>query len=793
MKKILLCFALLFYGFYHLSAQNSGAIKGRILDLNNEALVGITVSLQTLDRFTSTDENGYFLFLDVPEGAHQLSVSSINFASRQQSLVVEAGITTNITLRLDPKINELEEITVTANMPASYNSTQQTNSKLSASLLAIPQSLKVLNRELVDDRQALFFSDIARFSSGVNVGSSANEIVMRGFINSGGGASGSAQFINGMRNYYTGYEHELNLTNVERIEFMKGPSSMLYGSLMPGGAINIVTKKPKFENQVIAGITAGTWGRYRLDADITAPLDEEQKAAYRLNLGFQNSPDYRDFIFNKNFSASLALTFRPSDRTKIDVEGSFLNVYRSTWYDWGVPAFNDDLFAVPLSFTSHEPTDFFRWNNLILMASLEHRLTNNLSLHVNVNGSSNRNGGETHSPNFFAPFPAEDSTISRVFRDITYQNDALFASSFLKWEPRTGSLKHSITFGVDLMNGRLTSNVIQASPFQGVPSINPLMPSYRQAVPSTYDITSDAGFFGNTQMEFYGIYLIDLIEVTPRLNILLSGRFDYYNQFNVSYSNFTSRSNNINRPFIPGVGVSYDVQNDLRLYANWSRGFTPQTSQDPDRGGPFDPLYSEQIEGGIKKDFFGGRWSATAAVYDIRRYNVLVPADPDNAFGLQVSEGEQRSQGFELDINGRVTNFWNITGALAYNDTRVTKTTREFEQDLRLNNAPYWLGSLWNRFNINEGSLKGLGFGLGINHASGAQTAGDISFPTRRPFALPAYTIADAGVYFQKGNIQLSCNVDNVFNERYYRGGTNIWYLIPGLPRNVLFRLQVSY
>jgi len=70
----------------------------------------------------------------------------------------------------------------------------------------------------VDDRQALFFSDIARFSSGVNVGSSANEIVMRGFINSGGGASGSAQLINGMRNYFTGYEHELNLTNVERIE-----------------------------------------------------------------------------------------------------------------------------------------------------------------------------------------------------------------------------------------------------------------------------------------------------------------------------------------------------------------------------------------------------------------------------------------------------------------------------------------------------------------------------------------------------------------------------------------------
>ncbi len=792
MKKL---FFLLFSSLYCLSAiaQDTGAISGLLTDSGGEQLIGITVELVGHDRFTSTDENGHFLFQGVPVGAHQIAISSIQFTSRKQPVEVTEGETTVLRLQLDFKINELQEVTVVAAYLRNYNGTQQTNAKLPARLIDVPQSIKTLNRDLIDDRQALFFSDIAKYSSGVNVGTSANEIIMRGFNNSGGGAAGSAQFINGMRNYFTGYEHELNLTNVERIEFMKGPSSMLYGTLMPGGAINVVTKKPEFEHRVGAGLSIGTWGRYRFDTDITGPIGKQQKAAFRLNLGFQNSPDYRDFIFNKNFSGSLALTFRPDDRTKIDVEGSYLNVYRSTWYDWGVPAFNDDLFAVPISFTSHEPTDFFRWNNLIVMATVEHRVNNELSLHFNANGSSNRNAGEAHSPSFFAPFPAEDSLISRVFRDITNQNDALFAGAFLKWKKELGKTKHTFTFGMDAMRGRLTSNVIQASSFQGVPGINPLLPRYRQAVPSTFDITSDAGFFGNTQAEFWGIYLMDFIQLSPKMNLLLSGRFDYYNQFNVSYSNFTTRSNNINRPFIPGVGLSYELADDFMVYGNWSRGFTPQTNQNPDRGGPFDPLYSQQWEGGLKKEFLGGRWSVTTAYYDIKRFNVLVPADPDNAFGLQVSEGEQSSQGFELDISGQVTPFWNVIGALSYNDTRVTKTTRDFEQGLRLNNAPYWLGSLWNRFNIKTGVLNGLGFGLGINHASGAQTAGDISFPTRRPFNLPGYTIVDAAVFYRKGNMQLSCNLENLFNERYYRGGTNIWYLIPGLPRNALLRLKVSY
>lgn len=770
----------------------TGSISGTILDENNNELTGITVELSGQNKFTGTDENGQFVFRNLATGNYIISVGGVGFVATKENISVDEGKNTNIILRLVTSTKSLEEVTVSARKIGGYGSNRQLNTKLPSQLIDLPQSVKIIGRDFIDDRQSITFREAIQYVSGVSQNSATNDIVMRGFLNLGGGATGSAQFLNGMRNYFTGYEADFNLTNVERIEVLKGPAALLYGTVMPGGAINVITKKPLFNNRAVAGLSAGNWGRYRFDADITGAFNAERKAAYRFNLGFQSSPDYREFIFNKNTSLNAAFTFRPTENTKVDVELSHLNIYRSTWYDWGVPAFGNDLFAAPLSFTSHEPTDKIRWQNTIAMISLEHRFNSRLSLHVNMNGSTNRNEGQAHSPFFSAPMPrAADSSIRRVFRDINSQNDAFFGSAFLKWSVNTGRLQHQLTLGMDAMYGRLTQDVRQADSAQGVPAIHVFRPRYRAATTESYIITPGAGFFSNTRMEFYGIYLIDHITITPRLKALLAGRFDYYDQWSINYNNIGGFRRNINRPFIPTLGLTYNLLQDMSVYASYSKGFTPQTNQNPDQGGPWDPQYSTQYEAGIKKDFAAGRWSATAAVWQIERENILVPRDPANSLAGLISEGVQTGKGVEFDLNGSITRSWSLVAAFSYTDTRITATTRPFEKDLRTFNAPYVQASAWTRYNFDQ-TIRGLGIGAGVRHASGAIAAGDLNSPTQNPVTLPTYNIFEGAVYYRLGNVQFSCNVENIFNKRYIASASHIWYMQPGLPRNIMARVQVN-
>lgn len=787
MQRILLTilFALQINSLF---AQTNGTISGRIVDTDGEPVPSSSVSLSGLADRTLTNEDGVFSLRNIPAGTYTLEASGVGFTAAKQNVVVTAGKTTELSLKLDRANNTLQEVVVNATNRRSYAVTTTANNKLPAQLLDLPLSIKVVGRSLIDDRQAFEFKETVKNIAGVNLATGSNDVMIRGFMNQGGSASGSTQLINGSRNFYTGYTNDLNLTNIERVEFLRGPSSVLFGANSPGGSFNAITKKPLATERHSASASFGTWGRYRFDADLTGALSQDGKFLYRFNAGYQNEPDYRDFIYRRNFIVAPTFRYQPSDKTTIDVEFVYNQVARSTWYDWGVPTWNGDVFAVPITYTPHEPTDGVLLKNNLLMLQVEQKLSSNLTFFSNVNGSNHRLDGQAHSPSFFNPIPsATDSGVIRVYREFTEDNSGTFFGNYLVWKPQAGKIKFTITGGVDYFKTKYYYNINQAGSFNGVPRINVFAPMYRQRSVNSYLPTG--GFNDIAMVDFWGAYLINNIDISEKLKLMLSGRWDSY-----TFKNFPSKTPNDTKPFLPSAGVSYQPIKGVSIYGGWTKGFLPQNTQSPDFGGPFDPEYSEQVEAGIKREFAGGRLTTTLAVYEIKRRNVLVPKDPVNdPFGIKQSTGRAESKGVEFDLAGNITPNWSINSGYAYNDSRITQSTYEFELKRRANNAPFHSANLWTRYNVSTGALKGLGFAAGFYHIGSRTTDGTLSFPSPTLQALPAYTTVDAGLFYRAQNLVLNLNVENVFDKQYIYGASNAFYMQRGRPRNAMVRVQFLF
>jgi iron complex outermembrane receptor protein len=772
----------------HLHAQNAGTINGRIVDSNGEPLPSITVSLNGVTNKTITNEDGAFNLRNIAEGTYTLEVSGIGFTAIKQNVQVMAGKSTELSLKLDRYTSTLQEVVVNTTNRKGYAVSGTANSKLPVQLLDLPFSLKAVSRSLIEDRQAFEFKETVKNIPGVNLASGSNDVMIRGFMNQGGSAAGSTQLINGSRNFYTGYTNDLNLTNIERIEFLKGPSSVLFGSNAPGGSINAITKKPLAAAKYSAAASFGTWGRYRFEADLTGPLSRDEKLLYRFNAGYQNDPDYRDFIYKRNFIIAPTLRYAISDKTIVDIEFVYNQINRSTWFDWGVPTWDGDVFAVPITYTSHEPTDAVLLKNTMLMMQLQQKISSNLIFFSNYNGSGHRLEGQAHSPSFFNPIPSStDSLVTRVYRQFSEDNTGSFFGNYLVWKPEAGKLKFTITGGVDYFKTRYNYIINQAGSLNGVPKINVFQPVYRQKSVNAYLPTGGSTDFA--MVDFWGAYLINNIDLTDKLKLMLSGRWDTY-----TFKNYPSKAPNDTKPFLPAAGISYQPVKGLSLYAGWTKGFLPQNNQSPDFGGPFDPEYSEQVEGGVKREFAGGRLIATVAYYDIKRKNVLVPKDAVNdPFGMKESTGRARSKGLEFDLAGNISPNWSINTGYSYNDSRITQSTYSFEVKRQTNNAPFHTANLWTRYNISSGLLNGLGFAAGFYYIGERTTDGTLSFPSPALQQLPDYTTVDGGVFYRAQNLLVNLNIENVFNEQYIYGASNAFYMQRGKPRNAMLRVQFTF
>jgi len=621
----------------------------------------------------------------------------------------------------------------------------------------IPASIQVVPQEVIRDQGATSVRETVRNVSGVTFATSSGNrrenFITRGFT--------AEQFLNGFRNDFFSARTQQELANIERVEVLKGPASVLFGRAEPSGIINFITKKPLPDPYYDLNFTAGSFDFYRPTVDLSGPLTDDKSLAYRLNIAYENAGSFRDRVQTNRVFFAPTLSYQISDDTTLNLEVSYLNDARPI--DRGLVVLSNDQIAdIPLSRYLGDPTKREEFNETRATLYFDHRFNSNLSLRSALRYTASTESGPGATLQIVGEsqddrnFPLRDFIGDQYYETLSFQNDLIAKFN-------TGSVEHTVLLGSEL--ARQYNSFFADSRSAG--TIDIFNPSYDFTF-GEFDNFSTA----ETRINSFGIYLQDQIALLENLKLVLGGRFDAFRDESTSDGELTETEA---EAFSPRAGIVYQPTQDISLYASYSRSFTPVTGVSANDT-PFEPQRGTGYEVGVKTEFLGDRLFSTLAFYNTTLGNVLTEDPNDPTFSIQV--GEQRSRGIELDIAGEILPGWNIIASYAYTDAVITNDNI-FEIGNRLNNVPYNTASLWTTYEIQNGSLAGLGFGAGVFFVDSRQ--GDLD----NSFEVPSYARTDAAVYYTRGNFRAALNIKNLFDVRYFEGSQSRNQVIPGAPFTV--------
>ncbi|MEH2298990.1 MAG: TonB-dependent siderophore receptor [Nostoc sp.] len=657
-----------------------------------------------------------------------------------------------------PQADQPIELVVTGEQDGYRVPNASTATKTDTPLRDIPASIQIVPRQVLQDQKAVRLQDALQNVSGVTQagnygGTGAARYIIRGFSQDG-------NFRNGFRdaNFFTLSE----IANVEQVEVLKGPASVLFGQAEPGGIINLVTKQPLSEPYYAADFTVGSYSFYRPTLDISGPLNADKTLLYRLNVAYQNSGSFRDFVDTERIFIAPSLTWKIGTNTKLNLDFEYLN--NNTQFDRGIIAIGNRPAPIPISrFLGVPGENDSKTTAYRAGYRLEHQFSKNWQLRNALSITINKVNDFRAEPDSLI----DDRFFNRTFTNAKFETDNYSLQTEVIGKFATGSIIHQPLLGIEL--NRSEGPLIFR---RGILSPIDIFSPVNNSVLSTAPLQTTTKI--QTRTDRLGIYLQDQITLLDNLKLLVGGRFDFTEQKNDNLLASTSISQS-DQAFSPRVGLVYQPIPAISLYASYSSSFVPNIGTSVN-GSTFDPAQGTQYEVGVKADL-SNRLSATLAAYQITKANVLT-TDPNNP-DFSTLTGEQRSRGVELDIAGEILTGWKIIAAYAYTDAQITKDNQYPVGNL-LDSVAKNTVSLWTTDEIQRGSLQGLGFGLGLYYVGDRQ--GDLD----NSLVLPSYFRTDAALYYKRNNWKAAINIKNLFDEKYYETSQGRDIIYPGAPLTVL-------
>jgi len=675
------------------------------------------------------------------------------------------------------------EIVVTAEQEDEYLVPDaSTATRTDTPLRDIPQSIQVIPQQIIEDQQATDLRDVLRNLSGVtpsgSAGNSVTDFTIRGFQD--------APIIRDTFRQNPFNRGTLQLADIEQVEVLRGPASILYGSVEPGGVINLVSKQPLTEPFYEAQLQVGNYELFRPRIDISGPLTPDRSLLYRLNLAYENSEPFQDFDQGfEQFLVSPVVTWKPSDRTDITFRLQYTENEAPT--NNGLVAFGDGVVDVPFDTITTSPDDpGIEETNFSVGYNVEHRFSENWRLRNAFQFSDFSNDLALRNPFFIdettgilGRVPVRQQTDTQTFN---LQTNVI-------GEFATGTIAHTLLFGVDLSRTE-DAQPSQAGSFADPLPLNIFDPDYDADPEIDFDnlpFLSNFGF-SETKTDRLGVYLQDQISLFDNLILVAGLRYDTVEQITAPLLDFdeTGPETTQNDDAVtPRVGIVYQPIPEISLYGSYSQSFTPNLGTTAD-GDPLEPERGEGFEVGVKAELLDGDLFATLAYFNITRRNVAT-ADPDNLFG-SVATGEQRSQGVELDLVGEILPGWNIMASYAYIDAEVTEDNTIPEGN-RLFNVPEHSASLWTTYEIQQGDLQGLGFGIGFNYVG--EREGDLT----NSFQVDDYFLTNVALFYRRNNWRFALNLENLFDIDYIETTDNLRRggIEPGDPFRIIGSVSVEF
>lgn len=812
------------------------SLSGKVVDAQQNTVPGAMVTLNGngQNEVTTTDKSGDFTMVLSDTGVYQLEIRFLGFATHQKSFEFLEFRSYNLEMiKLLESTQQLQTVEVLGRMQRDYNSEYSFSAtKIAIKNKDLPQSMSTVTKELIADRQAFQLADAVKIVSGVAPSSFYNQYNIRGISQNEEG-----QIINGMRTRQYYYLQPIT-SHIERVEVLKGPASVTFSTVDPGGSINMVTKKPLAEDRKEISMGVGSFSTIRSSLDFTGPLNQSKTLLYRVNAALQQANSYRDLVVNDAVLFTPSISYLPSDKTAINIEMIYSN--STGTLDRGQPIFGatageTDLNSTPISLNLGAANDFFVSKEFMIMANLAHKFSNNISFNTSyMKHTWTEDLQEHRTTNAFALDLNNQAVTSLaamqfVQRQQYWNTDNM--NAYINVDFNLGKWENKLLVGYDLSlwhktkgggqnaargfllnDGTVASgfDITQADAYQtityeGRTLPKPNVPHFNLNNPQ-YTIRSAQDYVLNSRIAVpsaltttHAVYVQEQMKV-GRFSALLSLRQEWFED--ITNYKAQNEASFINTALIPRLGITYEVSDQVNLYATYLEGYQPQSNTvslmpstgsffwDPNSPARFKPLISDLKELGAKGEFFDGSVTMNIAMYEINQKNILInanlPAFPDSL----VQRGADRSRGFEWELAGYILPNWQINASYSYIDARIISDQDEKLNGQRKENTPVHSGNLWTRYDFSQSTaLKDLGIGMGW------QYSGNKAPWFTRDFTVPAYTLLDMALYYRptSTNMQLAVNVQNVLNKTYWIGAQNYFRLFPGAPRNLMLTATYNF
>jgi iron complex outermembrane receptor protein len=583
-----------------------------------------------------------------------------------------------------------------------------------------------------------------------------------------------------------------DMSFVDHVEFVKGPAGFMMSNGEPSGIYNVVTKKPTGIKKGEATITYGSFDLMRATLDLDGKLDKPGKVLYRLNLMGQTKNSFRDYEFNDRYSIAPVISYQLDDKTLLTAEYTFQHV---TMSDIGSAyVFATEGYAVyPRNFSMSNPgIDPSKVDEHSAFLNLRHQLSDNWKFTAQV---AHFNFKQRSSD----IWPAAVLPAGKVIRDIYIFDGNIrntYGQAFVNGDVNTGRIHHRILAGVDIGSKEALYDWSQVHRLDSANGgeFDALNPNYGPPVNGfpNFDHTSSLTqrAVSRVNQSYTGLYFQDELGFFDnKLRLTLAGRYTY-----VKDEDGTSIEE---RRFTPRAGISYSLDRNTSVYALYDQSFVPQTGR-LRSGNPPKPITGNNIEFGVKRQWFDGKLSTTAAVYRIIKNNEL-SADPNSTpaepYSLQL--GQSRAEGVEVDVMGEIITGLSLVANYAFTDSYVSKESGSVgsvvAKGTRIAGFAKHNANLWLTYTMQSGPLKGAGIAGGFSYQADRSSWSWTDEPTR--MALPDYFRLDGGLFWERGKIRLTGNVFNILNKYLYTGADygTYYYWQAEPPRDIRFSVAYKF
>lgn len=753
------------------TTQRKTILTGKVLDPNRAAVPNADIWISGNGATSSsivTDANGEFSLLLSP-GEYQVRAMADGFAEVTETVNL-TGLKNSQSIELILSLAS-SNATVTITDIAAYGiNTISTATKTLTPLRDIPQSISVVTKEQIRDQAMASITDVVAYVPGVTSHQGENnrdQLVIRG------NSTSADFFLNGVRDDVQYYR---DLYNVERVEALKGPNSMLFGRGGGGGVINRVSKEAGFSALREFAFQGGSFGAKRFTADVDQPINN--RLALRLNSLYENSGSFRDFVDLERYGVNPTATIVVGSKTAVKLSYEYFHDGRVA--DRGIPSFHGRPLDVPIeTFFGNPDNSRVRAGVNLFAANIDHQ-AGRFNIHNRTMfGDYDR---------FYQNYVPGAVTADKTKVTITAYNNAtkrrnLFNQTDVTFNASTGKIRHNFLVGAEL--GRQNTDNLRNSGFFNNTTTSILTPLSNTTIDVPITFRQNATDANNhVKTNLVATYLQDQIALNRYLQVVTGVRFDYFDlQFHNNRNNQDLRR--IDRLVSPRAGVIVKPVTSLSIYANYGVAYLPSS------GDQFSSLTT--ITQQVKPEQFsnyelGAKWdvrrnlSLTTAVYRQDRTNTRA-TDPNDPTRI-LQTGSQRTNGYELGLNGNITSKWSVAGGYAYQDAFITNATVSAAKGAQVGLVPHHSFSLWNSYRV----LSNLGLGLGLVHRSDMFAAVD------NTVVLPGYTRADAAVFFSVNeHWRLQANIQNLFDTRYYLNADGNNNISPGASRGARVALIARF